>query len=56
MVGVELADDAVRLADLPASRKRVIVVLGTERDGIPPGALPPLDVVVEIPWWAAVTR
>jgi tRNA G18 (ribose-2'-O)-methylase SpoU len=49
VVGVELADDAVRLADLPAARKRTIVVLGNESDGIPPEALPLLDTVVEIP-------
>jgi tRNA (guanosine-2'-O-)-methyltransferase len=49
VVGVELADDAVRLADLPAARKRTIIVLGNEGDGIPPEALPLLDAVVEIP-------
>src|SRR6266511_339229 len=49
IVGVELADDAVRLADLPAARKRTVVVLGNEGDGIPYEALPLLDTVVEIP-------
>jgi tRNA (guanosine-2'-O-)-methyltransferase len=49
IVGVELADDAVRLGDLTAARKRTIVVLGNESDGIPAEALPLLDSVVEIP-------
>lgn len=49
VVGVELADDAVRLADLPAARKRTVMVLGNESDGIPPDALARLDTVVEIP-------
>ena len=38
VVGVELADEAVRLADLPAARKRTIAVLGHEQTGIPPEA------------------
>jgi tRNA (guanosine-2'-O-)-methyltransferase len=49
VVGVELADDAVRLGDLPAARRRTVVVLGNESDGIPYGALSILDTVVEIP-------
>jgi tRNA (guanosine-2'-O-)-methyltransferase len=49
IVGVELADDAVRLADLPAARRRTVMVLGNESDGIPYEALPLLDTVVEIP-------
>jgi tRNA (guanosine-2'-O-)-methyltransferase len=49
IVGVELADDAVRLGDLPAARTRTVMVLGHERDGIPEDALPLLDLVVEIP-------
>jgi tRNA (guanosine-2'-O-)-methyltransferase len=49
VVGVELADEAVRLADLPAARERTIAVLGHERHGIPPDALDLLDVAVEIP-------
>jgi tRNA (guanosine-2'-O-)-methyltransferase len=44
VVGVELADESVRLADLPAARRRTIAVLG-----IPPDALDLLDTVVEIP-------
>ncbi|QWF79496.1 TrmH family RNA methyltransferase [Amycolatopsis sp. CA-230715] len=49
VVGVELADEAVRLADLGAARGRTIAVLGHEQSGIPPEALDLLDVAVEIP-------
>jgi tRNA (guanosine-2'-O-)-methyltransferase len=49
IVGVELADEAVRLADLPAAHQRTIAVLGHERSGIPPEAIDLLDVAVEIP-------
>src|SRR5262245_64561540 len=40
IVRVELADDAVRLGDLPAARRRIVVVLGHESAGIPYEALP----------------
>jgi tRNA (guanosine-2'-O-)-methyltransferase len=49
IVGVELAEEAIRLADLPAARQRTIAVLGHEQTGIPPEALGLLDVAVEIP-------
>ncbi len=49
LVGVELADEAVKLADLPAARQRTIAVLGHEQTGIPPEVLDLLDVAVEIP-------
>jgi tRNA (guanosine-2'-O-)-methyltransferase len=49
IVGVELADEAIRLGDLPAARNRTVVVLGHEQDGIPPEAMDRLDAVVEIP-------
>ena len=49
IVGVELADEAIRLADLPAARRRTVMVLGHESTGIPPDALDLLDVAVEIP-------
>ena len=49
IVGVELADEAVRLADLPVARERTVAVLGHEQTGIPPEALDLLDVAVEIP-------
>lgn len=49
VVGVELTDESVRLADLPVARRRTVVVLGNESSGIPPEALETLDVAVEIP-------
>jgi tRNA (guanosine-2'-O-)-methyltransferase len=49
IVGVELADEAIRLGDLPAARQRTVVVLGHERTGIPAEAVDLLDVAVEIP-------
>jgi tRNA G18 (ribose-2'-O)-methylase SpoU len=49
IVGVELADEAIRLGDLPAARQRTIAVLGHEHSGIPPEALDLLDLAVEIP-------
>lgn len=49
IVGAELADGAVRLADLPAARRRTVLVLGHESDGIPPAAVELLDTAVEIP-------
>lgn len=49
IVGVELADEAVRLADLPPARGRTVVVLGHEQSGIPPDGMACLDIAVEIP-------
>lgn len=49
LIGVELADEAIRLADPPAARQRTIAVLGHEQTGIPPGTLDLLDLAVEIP-------
>lgn len=49
IVGVELADESVRLADLPAARVPTVVVLGHEQYGIPPEARDLLDLAVEIP-------
>lgn len=49
ILGVELADEAIRLADLPAARQRTIAVLGHEQTGIPPEAIDLLDAAVEIP-------
>jgi tRNA (guanosine-2'-O-)-methyltransferase len=49
ILGVELADDATRLADLAHARRRTIVVLGHEHNGIPDEAWELLDEVVEIP-------
>src|SRR6185369_2514496 len=49
LLGVELVEGAVRLADLPAARKRTVMVLGHESDGIPEEALELLHGAVEIP-------
>ncbi|MBL1078284.1 TrmH family RNA methyltransferase [Nocardia sp. 2] len=49
VLGVELTDESIRLADLPAARRRTIMVLGNEGYGIPPEGLERLDVAVEIP-------
>ena len=49
IVGVELADEAIRLADLPAADRRTIMVLGHESTGIPADVLDLLDGAVEIP-------
>jgi tRNA (guanosine-2'-O-)-methyltransferase len=49
ILGVELADDAIRLPDLPMARERTVVVLGHESTGIPPEALDLLHAAVEIP-------
>ncbi|WSA98930.1 TrmH family RNA methyltransferase [Streptomyces sp. NBC_01794] len=49
IIGVELADEAVRLGDLPAARQPTVMVLGHEQRGIPPEALDLLDECVEIP-------
>jgi tRNA (guanosine-2'-O-)-methyltransferase len=49
ILGVELAEGAIRLGDLPAARRRTVAVLGHEQYGIPPEALPLLDAAVEIP-------
>ncbi|GGS76729.1 TrmH family RNA methyltransferase [Nonomuraea spiralis] len=49
VLGVELAENAIRLADLPMAREPTVVVLGHEATGIPAEALDLLDAVVEIP-------
>ena len=49
VIGVELTDEAMRLADLPPARRRTIVLLGHEQTGIPPEGLERVDVAVEIP-------
>jgi tRNA (guanosine-2'-O-)-methyltransferase len=49
VIGVELIDGAIRLADLPAAQRRTVVVLGNETDGIPEPATQFLDCAVEIP-------
>ena len=49
VVGVELADESIRLGELEAARGRTVAVLGHEATGIPPEALDLLDTIVEIP-------
>jgi tRNA (guanosine-2'-O-)-methyltransferase len=49
LIGVELADEAIRLADLPVARARTIAVLGHESTGIPEDAIDLVHSVVEIP-------
>ncbi|MGN6795806.1 MAG: TrmH family RNA methyltransferase, partial [Streptosporangiaceae bacterium] len=49
VIGIELADESIRLADLPAASRRTIAVLGNEHSGIPPEAVDLLDMAVEIP-------
>jgi tRNA (guanosine-2'-O-)-methyltransferase len=49
VVGVELADESIRLADLSIAAGRTVMVLGHESTGIPPEAVDLLDMVVEIP-------
>jgi tRNA G18 (ribose-2'-O)-methylase SpoU len=49
VLGVELAEDALRLADLVPASRRTFVVLGHEHSGIPDEAWKHLDGVVEIP-------
>ncbi|MBP3085470.1 TrmH family RNA methyltransferase [Mycolicibacterium fortuitum] len=49
IVGVELTDESIRLAELPAARRRTVVVLGNEGSGIPSDAMELLDLAVEIP-------
>lgn len=49
VVGVELADESIRLGDLKAAGGRTVAVLGHEATGIPPEALDLVDTVVEIP-------
>jgi tRNA (guanosine-2'-O-)-methyltransferase len=49
LIGVELVEDAIALADLPPARRRTIAVLGHENSGIPAHALDLIDVFVEIP-------
>ncbi|HVX45761.1 MAG TPA: TrmH family RNA methyltransferase [Mycobacteriales bacterium] len=49
IVGVELADEAIRLADVRPARQRTVLVLGHEQTGIPPEGMAQLDTAVEIP-------
>ena len=48
-MAVELADEAIRLADLPPARQRTVMLLGNEGSGVPPEGLARADLAVEIP-------
>ena len=52
IIGVELTDESIRLGDLPAARQRTVVVLGHERDGIPPRAWSSWTWPWRSRWWA----
>lgn len=49
ILAVELAEDAIRLADLAPARHRTVVLLGHERAGVPLEVWDLIDAVVEIP-------
>jgi tRNA (guanosine-2'-O-)-methyltransferase len=49
VIGLELADEAIRLHDLKMAQEKTILVLGHEQKGIPDEALDLLDECVEIP-------
>jgi tRNA (guanosine-2'-O-)-methyltransferase len=49
LLGVELADDAIRLADLAPAPRRTVVLLGHEHSGLPDEVWELIDGVVEIP-------
>jgi tRNA (guanosine-2'-O-)-methyltransferase len=49
VIAVELAEGAVRLADLPAARQRTVMLLGHEQSGVPAPAMELVDQAVEIP-------
>jgi len=49
IIGIELAEDATWLADLPPARQRTIALLAHEQTGIPAEALDLVDMAVEIP-------
>lgn len=49
IIGVELAEGATKLWQLPPAMQRTVVILGHEHHGIPPEFYGCLDEVVEIP-------
>jgi tRNA (guanosine-2'-O-)-methyltransferase len=49
LIGVELVEGAIALADLPTARRRTVAVLGHEHSGIPSEALDLIETFVEIP-------
>jgi tRNA (guanosine-2'-O-)-methyltransferase len=49
IVAVELAEDATPLTRLAPARRRTVILLGHEHDGVPEEVWPSIDQVVEIP-------
>lgn len=49
IIGVELDEDSIALAQLRQARSRSIILLGHEHSGLPQEVWPFLDQVVEIP-------
>ncbi len=49
ILGLELADEAIRFHDLQVAKEKTILVLGHESTGIPDEAMEFLDLAVEIP-------
>ena len=49
VIAVELAEDAIPLTRLEPARRTTVVLLGHEHHGVPEGAWPLVDQVVEIP-------
>jgi hypothetical protein len=49
IIGVELDEDSISLAELRPAKRKSIVLLGHERTGLPRDVWPFLDQVVEIP-------
>ena len=49
IVAVELADDAIPLTRVEPARRRTVILLGNEREGVPEEAWKFLDDVIEIP-------
>jgi tRNA (guanosine-2'-O-)-methyltransferase len=49
IIGVELDQDSISLAQLHQAKKRTVILLGHEHSGLPDEVWPFLDQVVEIP-------
>jgi len=49
IIGVELDEDSISLAEVRQARSRSIILLGHEHSGLPPEVWPFLDQVIEIP-------
>jgi len=49
IIGVELGEDSISLAQVRQAKVKSIILLGHEHSGLPPEVWPFLDQVVEIP-------